>query len=190
MRSSHSLAIISFLIFFPLITPALNKEKKLKYDYLLLTKDYGILNESDFINLTKKIIYPTSKERIPSGIYWQCFPNKNISLILEDFGYSGEELYWKENFSLLTFKIKTSENTSEEYILSHPYGMSENMEILLRWKKLIKNQEYICISGSHFTKNKEIKKGKNITTNLWIFEELKTKKGCNSYFYNQCKFHG
>lgn len=51
----------------------------------------------------------------------------------------------------------------------------------------MKNQQYVCIGGAFAGIHKKIVAGNEITEHGWIFENLKTKKSCDSYFSGWCK---
>lgn len=50
----------------------------------------------------------------------------------------------------------------------------------------MKNQPYVCIGGAFAGTRKKKVDGKEITEHGWIFENFKTKKGCDSYFSGWC----
>lgn len=60
------------------------------------------------------------------------------------------------------------------------------LKYLTTWKRLMKNQEYVCIGGAFAGTYKKIENGQEIKKHGWIFKNLKTKKGCDSYFSDWC----
>ena len=50
----------------------------------------------------------------------------------------------------------------------------------------MKNEKYVCIGGAFAGTYKKIAHGKETIEHGWIFENLKTKKGCDSYFSGWC----
>ena len=50
----------------------------------------------------------------------------------------------------------------------------------------MKGQQYVCIGGAFTGTLKKLENGKEITEYGWIFENLKTKRGCDSYFSGWC----
>ena len=45
----------------------------------------------------------------------------------------------------------------------------------------------LSIGGYFVETNEKFQNGKKILNHLWVFENLKTKKGCDSYFSGWCK---
>ncbi len=50
----------------------------------------------------------------------------------------------------------------------------------------MKGQQFVCIGGYFVRTNEKIQNGKKISEQLWVFENLKTKKGCDFYFSGWC----
>ena len=72
--------------------------------------------------------------------------------------------------------------------------MSANSSIIFtvlpgfkKWQKLMKNEKYVCLAGSMGRTEKKTKHNKLHIKYLWIFEKIKTLKGCDSYFTGQCE---
>ena len=57
---------------------------------------------------------------------------------------------------------------------------------LLKWKELMSGERYACLGGAFVEKEEKSLQGKKIQVWGWIYDKLKTKKGCESYFENQC----
>jgi len=54
------------------------------------------------------------------------------------------------------------------------------------WLKLMRKEKYVCIAGSSPFRERDLIKAGRKNTISWTFEQLKTKKGCDSYFENNC----
>lgn len=77
---------------------AIDNSIRQKYPNILLTDDYGILNENDLASHTWDVKpAPFSIKKEHACNYWQCFPRDHISITLEDKGYSASELGWDDN---------------------------------------------------------------------------------------------
>ncbi len=53
-----------------------------------------------------------------------------------------------------------------------------------KWRKIMKGEKYVCLAGDFV--NFEHKKENGIERDVynWIFEKIKTKKGCDSYLHS------
>ena len=73
------------------------------------------------------------------------------------------------------------------YGFRHAWDLASCIETLNIWKKLSENQEAICLLGVPAGKP-ELEKinGKLILVHGWVWERIKTKKGCNSYNEGEC----
>ncbi len=191
--------MIRFFIFFTtIIIPFINiayaapKIAKQKYPYSLLTDDYGILSENDLGEFAwglkpKKF---TSEEGTTGPYnYWQCFPRKHVMVTLSDTGHSSDELGWKKNVAYLQIDVLPDQDLkSKEDYIKHNYEMRANWTItgyqkrFNKWLKLMKDEKYVCLGGHFVDLEKKVLDGKTWITYGWIFEKLKTKKGCDSYF--------
>ena len=79
--------------------------------------------------------------------------------------------------------VKASDNQNKyRYIERRPIPIRECRSFLKELKLLLKGTSHVCISGSFI--NDETKKVKDKTSS-WLFERLKTSKGC---FGRGCDF--
>jgi hypothetical protein len=162
-----------------------------RYPNVLLTNDYGILNENDLVSRPwegKPIPFSISAKKGHPYIYWQCFPRENISITLKDKGYSGSEIGGDDNFGDLTIEVILDHGISHEYQMRRPWSVSGYAERFKYWQRFMKNEKYVCLAGS--SGFLEETKGKNVKRQRysWIYEKLKTKKGCDSFFAGQCNW--
>lgn len=185
--------LILFVILFFILNSNANaaslKAQK-KYPYTLITNDYGILNDNDLGSFawggTAK---PFSAEAARGGFnIWQCFPREFVMVTLSDTGKSSEELGWKKNVAYLKIDVLTTKDIQVNEHIKHQYEMRANWTItgyqkrFNKWLKLMKDEEYVCLAGHFVNQEKKIINGKTWITYGWIFEKIKTKKGCDSYF--------
>jgi hypothetical protein len=158
-----------------------------KYPYSILTNDYGILNEMD-LNTHKDGTNPPPflpKEGF-GYIYWQCFPRDYLSINLEDLGYSSEDIGWNENYGDLKITVSNKTGTSHEYVMRRSWTVSGYEKRFDLWIKLMKGEKYVCLAGRFINRKDKVEHGKKHHIYSWVFEKLKTKKGCDSYFDDEC----
>jgi len=162
---------------------AANKERP----YALLSDDHGILSNADFKDeRIAKEPYDIALKNFDDYIFWQCFPRDAITIGLQELGYSSEDVGWVDNYSCLTFTAINAKGIRHEYQMRRIWPIPVYLEKFNVWLKLMRKEKYICIAGSSPYRDKESNRsGKNKTVS-WTFEWLKTKKGCDSYFENNC----
>jgi len=181
---------IKILLPFFLLIPssnvfAVSLEAKEKYPYPLLTNDYGILNEQDLARYARGMRpRPFNLENSGGYQYWQCFPRSKVSITLEDFGYSTEDVGWEDTLSDLTIRIYVSPTIIHEYQMRRPWPVFEYLPRFKRWHKLMANQKYVCFAGSFGSKEKVIEENIPREIYSWTFEKIKTKKGKDSYLWD------
>ncbi len=169
---------------------SLNLGVQEKYSKILLIQDYGILSQDDLAAYTrdvKPVIF--SGEIGKNYNYWQCFPRANVTITLRDKGYSAEDIGNIENYGNLLINVWSHDGISNEYSMRRPWAIDEQEIIFKKWQKLMKNEKYVCLSGNMGRSEKKIKHNKLHIKYSWIFEKIKTLKGCDSYFTGQCE-HG
>ncbi|MDP3705136.1 MAG: hypothetical protein Q8R24_04410 [Legionellaceae bacterium] len=160
---------------------------KNKYSHVLLTQDYGILNENDLAAYTWNNNPPLFSEKNPKNYnYWQCFPRDHVSITLIDKGFSAEEIGNTENYGDLFIKAWSENGILHEYSMRRLQEVSEQQKIFMQWQKLMKGEKYVCLAGLSGDFEKSMKDNKEYVTYFWTFDKIKTKKGCDSFFLNQC----
>lgn len=166
---------------------SIEKSIRQKYPNVLLTEDHDILNENDLAPYTWDIKpEPFSVKREAQYNYWQCFSREDVSLILEGMGYSSEEIGWKENHGDLKIVVGVGKGISHEYVMRRLGSISGCKEVFTRWQRLMKNEKYVCLAGRFSGRDIIIENNKEREVYSWIFEKIKTKRGCDSYFTGQC----
>ncbi len=182
------LIIMMLLLLFPAeIAWSIDKNIKNKYPTVLLTEDYNILSENDLASYTLGIKpVPFSVKEHSDYQYWQCFPRDRVSMILKDKGYSSEEIGWEDNYGDLQIEVWLDGYVSHQYFMRRPSIVSGYEEFFNRWQKLMKNEQYVCLGGRFSDYEEKIENGQKKKIYSWTFEMIKTKKGCDSYFINQC----
>jgi hypothetical protein len=175
--------IFLFFLIFPVQLFAISQQSFKKYPYQLLSQDYGILNEANLKRYTDGIFPKRFDWKITGLDYWQCFPTKNVIVWYEKGEY---DPYDKVLRSEPYITIQETKVVVHEYEQRRNFSIDYAKEKVKRWKQLMKNQQYVCIGGAFAGTHEKIKNGKKITEHGWVFENLKTKKGCDSYFSGWC----
>ncbi len=180
---------IIFIVLFCVSTNlfSLNLDEQEKYPMVMLKEDYGILSTNDLAAYIREV-----KPAIFSGkigmnyYYWQCFPRENVSITLRDMGHSSEDIGNIENYGDLLINAWSGDGVSNEYSMRRPWAIDEEEKVFHRWQRLMKNEKYVCLAGSVGQTDKKIKNNKLYIKYSWVFEKIKTKKGCYSYFEKRC----
>jgi len=159
---------------------------KKKYPYQLLTEDYFILNENDLAGYTFGM-NPAPFNGKPSGLnYWQCFSCEHISITLEDTGSSTEDFGWKDNIGDIQIRVWIKKGVFHEYAMRREWSVGEFQHDFNRWRQLMKGEKHVCLGGHFVSHEKMFDHGIPIEVYGWIFDKIKTKKGCDSYFDGDC----
>jgi len=82
--------------------------------------------------------------------------------------------------------IKISSSAEYDFTPRRSFSVSYANGKIKKWKWLLENQKYACIGDAYAGVYKKIMNGRKITEQGWIFENLKTNKGCDSYFSGWC----
>jgi hypothetical protein len=162
---------------------AISKNSLKKYPYQLLTDDHSILNEANLKRYVDGIIPMPFNWDITGFDYWQCFPIKNVTVWYDKGVY---DPYDKVVRSDPHISIKAADMVMHDYEPRRNFSIDYAKEKVTTWKRLIKNEKYVCIGGAFAGTHKKIMDGREVTEHGWIFENLKTKKGCDSYFSGWC----
>ena len=164
---------------------AISTAAKQKYPYPLLTDDYGILTDNDIAAFTwglKPRPFTSDKD---SGeyTYWQCFPREFVYMTLEDTGSSSEDFGWRDSIGDLQIRVWVRPDLVHQYEMRAAETVSDFQKRFNHWRRLMKGEKYVCLAGNFSSRYKKIEDGRVKEIYAWIFEEMKTKKGCDSYFY-------
>lgn len=162
--------------------------EKQKYPFTLLTNDHGILNDHDlFFYLPYLYPAPFLPKKGSDYIYWQCFPRKNISITLEDYGYF-ENDFRKGNDTLGNIEINTmvKPGVFHRYLIERAWPVKEVQKGFNNWRRLMNGERYVCLAGIFISHSKSVENGIKKDVSSWAFQRIKTKKGCVSYFDRNC----
>jgi hypothetical protein len=124
-------------------------------------------------------------KRGSSYIYWQCFPRKNISVTLEDYGEFVEE-FKKDTVGELNIEVMAKPGVFHHYCLRRAWPIKDLQKEFTHWHKLMNKERYVCLAGEFVVRTQTIENGTKNDVSLWGFERLKTKKGCVGYLGSSC----
>jgi hypothetical protein len=155
-----------------------------KYPYMLLSNDYGILNENDMaINTCVASSAPFSENNI-SSFYWRCFDTKNITALCEKGEYDPSEGIVRSDGSVT---VQDGANT-------HIYFFRQRIDFqlcedeIITIKSILRKEKYVCLSGQFSGYgNPTLPDDKNSHFINWTYDKLKTKRGCTTYFGGECR---
>lgn len=153
-----------------------------KYPYGLLTSDYRILNEDDLgVYAWWAKSTPFDDSSVSGYMYWQCYPISMVKLGCKKVGSDDPGIQYAD----ADIRIET-ETEIHEYEFRKAVESAVCYEYLKHWKQLIKDQYAVCIAGYHGEAEKKIIRGKTKKIIGWVYDKLKTEKGCYSYFEKHC----
>lgn len=162
-----------------------------KFPEGLLTPDYGIITKDDLaINSWRTGVSPRNINSLQGGLYfWQCFPVKEAKPRVHTWqgpdGMSPSDL----NFTMCSLEIRV-ERPGDVQIFGErrAYRVDRCRDFMKQWRKLTQGESYVCLNGEggDFTENAE--KGLEKPVMHWVWDQIKTAKGCHSYFGSECDF--
>lgn len=167
---------------------SINAAIKQKYPYVLLTNDYGILNENDLASHTWGVQSTPFTISVKKGYalnYWQCFPRENVTVTLEAMGNSASELCG-DTYADLTITVGVGHGVVHEYYMRRAWGLENYHLAFNQWLKLMKSEKYVCLAGLFSGREEYISNNKKWIKYHWTFDKIKTKKGCDSFFGGRC----
>jgi len=194
MKQKIFLIMLAFFIF-PLAASALSNNLKHKYPYTVLTDDYGLLNEIDLDSELDGVKHPPvfSYEN-RAFIYWQCFPRDSVTVSLEDLGYSPEDddesdiKYNGENKADLIITAHGKGGVVHKYTVWGRLPIMQTEDRFNQYLKLMHNEKHVCLAGAYMEKEVGVMQGRKQQVHYWVFEKVKTNKGCEAYHQNGCHY--
>ena len=89
---------------------------------------------------------------------------------------------WGEDVADFNIDVIDENGIVNQYGMRHGMGVTYCKETSEIWKKLLDNQEYVCINGSYASNEDKLYHGKKQRVFGWVFNKLKTMNGCDNYF--------
>jgi hypothetical protein len=153
-----------------------------KNPYALLTDDYDILTGDDIAITICRFGPIEFNEDDDRGRYWKCYLTRNVTFSCgEPFFVENEE----ELEVIFKFTVSEKEMSSTYYPRRHvPISVCKDLQ--KRWKQLTRNQPHVCFLGVYDGKRIATKNGSTSKRLVWTWNSLKTKKGCEADFPEDC----
>lgn len=146
-----------------------------KYPFVLVNDDHGILAEEELADESYGKTLRSFSDTT-SSIYWKCYRSDSVNISYRVMEYSKEHGEYVAYFNIDAIDENGIVN---QYGMRRGLGISYCKETSDIWKKLMENQEYVCINGYHISSKNKLYEDQIID---WEFNKLKTKKGSNNYF--------
>ena len=115
--------------------------------------------------------------------YWQCLPAHGIIFSCEP----RSEDEGGEKMAGIDIEID-SPNGYEGYGGRHSVSLEVCFEMVKLWHSLTAKEAYVCVSGQYIGTEEKVIRGKRQFGRAWIYDKLKTKKGCASWFEGDCQY--
>lgn len=152
-------------------------ELNTKFPYGLLGDDYGVLTMNDLaINacgVTPKPFKADNSDYNPYE-YWQCFESKNISFNCDSNGVPDKH---EGPLALVVTKVSLKK-VEHKYFERRLWPIKDCRSFIKDAAALLKGIQYACISGSFIESGTD---HSGHIFNSWIFERIKTQKGCEGH---------
>lgn len=173
IRRLNSILFLMLLIF---ISPQGKTENfKKKYPALLLNSDYGILSESDF------------KEAKFRPVKWQCFLTKNVSVKYRKWRDSDPMGPSNVIVTMCDFEIwNKTVKPIQVFGGRRAKEVSYCDEFKEAFRKITRGEKYLCVRGEPIDVKVESVDEKKRPVRSWIWDRIKSKKGCYEYFGGDC----
>jgi hypothetical protein len=155
------------------------QQAKVKYPNSLIGDDHGVLSEQDLaISTCDGTPAPFDPSTPLGGLYWKCFETKKVSALCDSNGKADE------HEGVMGFIVLTAEDGDDlhDYIARRALPIQVCHEFTRDVRKRLRGTHYACIMGSDPSMSTRPPERAKID---WIFEAVRTKRGCESYF-QQC----
>ena len=157
-----------------------------KYPYSILTPHYGILSEVDLSQDARDF------RRVPygphvTGAFWQCFPTRDVTVGYDKMRAADSMGSKDVIVTMCDLEIKVRGKTTwSDYWGRRGYPLDICTGIEIAWKELTKNEKHVCFNGQPAGIETKLLRGKRRQIRGWVWNKFRTKKGCYSYFENEC----
>jgi len=157
-----------------------------KYPNQILTPHFGILSEVDLAKEARA--FPNAKYGPDvTGAFWQCFPTRDVLLRYDTRRTNDPMGSSKIIVTMCDIDIRVRGKTTwSDYWGRRGYRLELCQDIEGAWKKLTRNEKYVCFNGMPSGVEKRIVNGKERWIRGWVWNRFRTKKGCYSYFDEEC----
>lgn len=157
------------------------RQLKESFPYGLVGDDYGILNKDDLAINTCEVeeVVPFPPQDVSSYPYWQCYSVKDVAIRCDDSDFDEDV---QSTMAILDFQVR-SQKGNHDYLTRRAIPMESCKYFQIEFKKMTENEQHVCASGDFWKKDAGSKLDHATT---WSFDKFKTKKGCVSYFADEC----
>jgi hypothetical protein len=125
---------------------------------------------------------PFSEDNI-SSFYFRCFRAKEVSAKCEKGEYDASERILRSDGSITVHEGKETHIYYFRQRIDFKMCKDEISEI----NAVLKGQEYVCISGQFSGYgNPDLPDNEDHHFLNWVYDKVKTNKGCTSYFGGEC----
>lgn len=152
-----------------------------KFPLGLMTPSYGVLAEEDLLYYSR-IGSPAPFDSAGGNFsVWVCAETHRFKFVCRDFGKSDLPGDTEHNGEF-SFNVEL-DNMTYRFYPRRAYEIDFCKEILNDWKKLAKNEPYLCAAGGPIDSgvSEDGKKFRGV-----VYEKIKSKHRCISWFPNEC----
>jgi len=137
--------------------------------YAILTEDFGILKERDYILRESESKPGPITGNYSSFTVWQCFSIDNIDYRITCGDSNDPNLV-----------VITSGHWHKYYFNRTFEDQQDCLDVINRWKKLISSEDSFCVKG-YFSGYEKISPHNKQEKSSWTIDRIKSLYGCWSY---------
>lgn len=155
----------------------------------LLTPDFGIVTADDLAYDSAQMeTTPYDPKGTLGSLHWQCVPGSAVSAGYKSWrGMDGAENSTKL-FKMCSLEVRVRNNGVLHLYVDHRGHRLDYCKMFIReWSKVASKEDVICVNGDHSGAQTDKEDG---AYQLWTWQKVKTKKGCYSFFADQCNTRG
>ena len=151
---------------------------------IMLSASHDILNEDDLAmywdvpgsSLRRWTFFPVNSD----ARYWVCLPTAGMSLKCKDLGYDDPPM------GTIDLVLKNGPIVEHRFGMRHGVGMEVCLAQLHEWQDLLNGQDYVCVGGQTVAPEVTTVHGNLRIVYGWVFDKLKTQRGCTSWWPEDC----
>lgn len=141
-------------------------------------------NENEIIsNSDLEILSKTDRTNSGHPFLWKCYPLETVQPSFRT--WKGEDPLGPHNVIVTMCYLKISVNNKfglNEYSDTRGREVTYCNEFMSAWKKITVNENKICIAGRPIKNLNKEKQKPELPTANWIWDKIKTKKGCYGFW--------
>ncbi|NBW98803.1 hypothetical protein EBR03_04455 [bacterium] len=157
-----------------------------KYPQKIFTSDYGILTEKDIFKEWEEFEKEPFGKKLREGI-WQCVPTADVRFHYETWKDSDPMGSEKVIITLCDFEFQVrGQKIWSDYLGRRGLPLDSCLSMQATWVELTHQEEFVCLNGLFGGERQADSPGRKRTITHWTWNKFQTKKGCFSYFENEC----